>query len=131
LLLLLGGAFLAARPLTTTAEKAAPQETKVVVPGNTDFAFDLYGQLRTKDGNLFCSPYSISAALAMTSAGARGQTLDEMNKTLHFPDQDKLHPAHAALAEHLRGAPGAKRGYELPTANKLWGQKRYGSRAEL
>ena len=45
------------------------------LPANdTAFAVDLYHQLRTADGNLFFSLYSISAALAMTYAGARGDT---------------------------------------------------------
>ena len=61
------------------------------------FALDLYAQLRAGYGNLFFSPYSISTALAMTSAGARGQTLDEMARVLHFPDQAALHPAMASL----------------------------------
>ncbi|MFW6174554.1 MAG: serpin family protein, partial [Chloroflexota bacterium] len=42
--------------------------------GNTAFALDLYQQLREEDGNLFYSPASISLALAMTYAGARGET---------------------------------------------------------
>jgi len=116
-------------PLTAAEEPAA--DTRAVVSGDTTFAFDLYAQLRSKDGNLFFSPYSISAALAMTSAGARGQTLDEMTKTLHFPPQDRLHPAFKALTDGINGDPGVKRGYQLSTANALWGQKDFGFRAEF
>jgi len=47
---------------------------KTVVQGNTEFALDLYGQLREAEGNLFFSPYSISTALAITYAGARRNT---------------------------------------------------------
>ena len=42
--------------------------------GNSEFAFDLYQTLKDIDGNLFYSPYSISLALVMTYAGARGET---------------------------------------------------------
>ena len=124
-MLLLVSLTLVAALSLTAAEPPPPAETALVVTGNNAFAFDLYGQLRTQEGNLFFSPYSISAALAMTSAGARGQTLDEMTKALHFPDQEKLHPAFKTLIANLNGAPGAKRGYQLSTANALWGMKGY------
>jgi len=45
-----------------------------LVEGNSAFAFELYQQLKQEEGNLFYSPYSISLALAMTYAGARGET---------------------------------------------------------
>src|SRR5262249_51968823 len=99
--------------------------------GNNAFAFDLYGRLREKDGNLFFSPYSIEAALGMTSAGARGRTLEEMEKTLHYPPQEQLHPAFGALGKRLNGEPGAKRAYQLSTANRLWGRKGYAFRPEF
>jgi serpin B len=99
-------------------------DTKAVVKGDTAFALGLYGKLRGKEGNLFLSPFSISTALAMTSAGARGETLDEMANTLHLPPQKELHPANAALLRQVNGG-GKKRGYELSTANALWGQEGY------
>jgi serine protease inhibitor len=106
--------------LATLAGPAAA-EPSPVVRGNTAFALDLYGKLSTAEGNLFLSPYSISMALAMTSGGARGQTLAQMEKTLRFPGQDQLHPAMAALRKQIN-APG-ERGYQLNTANALWGRK--------
>src|SRR5208282_3777659 len=56
------------------ARAALPGQTKTLVDGNTAFACDLYAQLRKSPGNLFFSPYSVSTALAMTYAGARGDT---------------------------------------------------------
>jgi serpin B len=44
-------------------------DTQTLVQGNNVFALDLYAQLKTQEGNLFLSPYSISTALAMTFAG--------------------------------------------------------------
>jgi serpin B len=120
-------AVLAALP--AAAEK--PQGPPSIVEGNNAFAFDLYAQVAKKDGNLFFSPYSISAALAMTSAGARNQTLAEMEKALHFPAQERLHPAFATLHREINGDGKAKRAYELRTANKLWGQKGLGFRPEF
>ncbi len=100
--------------------------------GNTKFALELYARLRTKDGNLFLSPYSISSALAMTYGGARGQTAEEMAKTLHFElFGEKLHPAFGALIKEVNGEGKEKRGYQLSTANALWGQKDYPFQADF
>jgi len=100
--------------------------------GNTAFALDLFHQIQDQSGNLFFSPYSISAALAMTYAGAVGETKTEMADTLHFSlNQDRLHPAFNALDQYLAslaemdipddmGDP-----FQLTVANALWGQKDY------
>jgi serpin B len=99
-------------------------DTSALVKGNTRFALELYGRLRGGEGNLFLSPFSVSTALAMTSAGARGRTLEQMQEVLHLPGQKALHPANAALLRLLKGE-GKKRGYRLSAANALWGQKGY------
>ena len=44
----------------------------------------MYKSLAAEKGNLVFSPYSISLALAMTYAGARGETERQMADTLHF-----------------------------------------------
>ncbi len=90
---------------------------------NTRFALDLYDRLRAREGNLFCSPYSISTALAMTYAGARDETATEMAETLHFTlPQDELHATFAALAEQLTPADSDETAHvELAIANRLWG----------
>ena len=99
-----------------------------LVGGNSEFAFDLYQNLRGADGNLFYSPYSISLALAMTYAGARGETERQMADTLHYLlTQDKLHPAFNALDMELasrgEGAQGKDdEGFRLNVANAVWGQ---------
>ncbi len=93
---------------------------ETAVQGNTEFALDLYQRLRTREGNLFFSPYSISTALAMTYAGARGETARQMAQVLRFLlDQEQLHPAFAWLEAHL--AEVQKKGYvQLRVANSLW-----------
>ena len=99
-----------------------------LVGGNSNFAFDLYQNLRGADGNLFYSPYSISLALAMTYAGARGETERQMADTLHYLlTQDKLHPAFNALDMELasrgEGAQGKDdEGFRLNIVNAVWGQ---------
>jgi len=103
------------------AETPPPAARAVVVEGDNTFAFDLYGQLRHRDGNLFFSPASISTALAMAYAGARGDTASEMAKTLHFTlPQAQLHPAMGALLSDLNAVHD---GYQLSVANALWAQR--------
>ena len=55
-----------------------------LVKDNGTFAFSLYQEIRSQNGNLLFSPYGISTALAMTYAGANGTTADQMASTLHF-----------------------------------------------
>lgn len=106
--------------LTQTSTDLAP-----LVDGNTAFAVDLYQQLRDAPGNLFFSPTSISTALAMTYAGARGETAVQMAHTLHFTlPEEQLHPAFAALQTHLK-AIQAQGAVALHVANALWPQLGY------
>jgi serpin B len=92
-----------------------------VVQGNNAFALDLYHRLRQEDGNLFYSPYSISTALAMAYAGARGETAEEMARVLHFSlDGKRLHPAFSELIRETNGR-GLPRDYQLSVAQSLWG----------
>jgi serpin B len=101
-----------------------------LVNGNNEFAFDLYRQLvSTGDGNLFFSPYSISLALAMTYAGANGQTKEQMADVLNFLLEDEeLHSAFNKLAIELnsRNQTGqVSTGFKLNVINAIWGQQDY------
>jgi serpin B len=108
-------------------------DLRELVEGNGAFALDLYRFLAEQQGgdNLFYSPYSISLALAMTYAGARGETEEQMADALHFAlPQDDLHPAFNALDQELaqrgEGAEGKdEEGFRLNIANAIWGQKDY------
>jgi len=95
-----------------------------VSQGINKFSFDLYKKLKdeNKEKNLFYSPASISIALAMTYAGARGNTEKQMADVLNFTlPQDRLHLAYSKLIENLKSA----KDYELSIANALWLQKDY------
>ena len=126
---------IASDELRSTKERAAPAATAAelaeLVDGNSAFAFDLYRSLGAEDGNLFYSPYSISLALAMTYAGARGETERQMADTVHFLlPQDRLYPAFNALdielASRGEGSVGKEdEGFTLNMANAVWGQQDY------
>ncbi|HEY9072764.1 MAG TPA: serpin family protein, partial [Desulfobaccales bacterium] len=105
------------------AQAAQPGQIKALVDGNAAFACDLYAQLRNSPGNLFFSPYSVSTALAMTYAGARGNTETQMTHVLHFgTDQAQLHSAFGELQRQFNQANDQK-GIELSVANALWAQQ--------
>ena len=113
------------------APAVAASELTELVSGGSAFAFDLYQSLKDQAGNLFYSPYSIALALAMTYAGARGETEHQMAEALHFLlPQARLHPTFNALDLELarrgqgaRGKDGA--GFRLNIVNALWGQQGY------
>jgi serpin B len=102
-----------------------------LVGGNSDFAFDLYQAVKKADGNRFYSPYSISLALAMTYAGAQGETTQQMADTLRFTlSNNQLHQAFnwldIELASRGKGAKGKdEEGFRLNIVNAIWGQKDY------
>lgn len=103
---------------------------QAAMQGNTEFALKLYGQLKATEGNLFFSPYSLSTALAMTYAGARGGTEAQMAGALCFSlGQDRLHPAFADLGTRL-AAIGEEGQVELKIANALWPRVGYPFLAE-
>jgi serpin B len=99
------------------------QEQNSVVAANNQFAFDLYSRYKSKDGNIFFSPYSISSALAMTYEGARGKTAEEMQAVLYFPKDDAIR-RESFLKINNQINKQDKR-YKLHTANALWAQKEY------
>jgi serpin B len=106
------------------APESALDDVPALVAGNSEFAFDLYQALRGQSGNLFYSPYSISLALAMTYAGARGETEAEMAEVLRFSlPQEQLHPAFNGLDAQLnRVFEGEEQPFQLNIANSIWGQ---------
>lgn len=118
------------------------EEAKKIASAINAFAADMHARIaRDEKGELFFSPFSIETALAMTSAGAKGGTLNEMQKTLHLPPEP--HAAFGELIRHLN-TPKMTRGgteafpkaldggppigpttpaYQLSVANAIWAQK--------
>jgi serpin B len=112
-----------------TAPETPQDDIQALVNNNNTFAFDLYRSLQAQDGNLIYSPYSISLALAMTYAGARGETGAQMAQVLHFLSQDQLHPAFNALdlqlAERGKAASEDETPLQLNIANAVWAEQTY------
>ena len=102
------------------AEEHAGEDA--LVRGNTEFAIALHQRLAENGGNLVVSPFSISSALAMTYAGAGGETAAQMEDVLRFPGQDTVHEGFETLFGELRER---EADHELVIANALWGQEAY------
>lgn len=110
------------------APRVSEADARELALGNTAFALELYRRIGAAPGNLFCSPYGVSSALAMAYAGARGETAEQMARALRFTlPQARLHPAFnaldLALARRGEGAEGQDgKGFRLHVANAIWGQ---------
>jgi serpin B len=111
------------KPPVTDDSGSTQQGIQEVVNANNQFAFDLYSELiKNEENNIFYSPYSISAALAMTYEGAKGETANEMKEVFHFPESNVLRPNFAAI---YNGINEDNNEYQLNTGNALWVQKDY------
>ena len=105
---------------STSSSSVSAGDVETLVRGNNAFAFDLYSVVSSRDGSLFISPYSISSALAMTYAGARGNTAAQMADALHYdlaPEQ-----LHESFSELSKAFNAGEKGYRLSVANALWSQ---------
>lgn len=97
---------------------------------NAAFALDLLHAVGP-DENFFYSPHSISIALAMTYAGAAGETKTEMKKALHFDQSDadlnaafnSLDQALASRGKNAKGSDGQP--FRLRISNAAWAQRDY------
>lgn len=104
---------------------------------------DLLAKGTDANANALLSPYSIQSALAMTYAGAAGETRTQMAKVLHYPeDETALHQSFTDLQKALeavtkttaerakiakdQGGPGEP--FVLTVANRLFGQDGYAFR---
>jgi serine protease inhibitor len=74
---------------------------RVAARATNELAVDLHRQLAKSDENLCVSPYSIESALAMTFAGADGETRTEMARVLHFGEATDMPASFSALQYSL------------------------------
>ena len=133
--------FLILQMFATLAAAMAHGATSfdLAAKATNELGVDLYRQLATGDENLCISPYSIDSALAMTFAGADGETHTEMARVLHFPNdasvpasfgalQRSLEQMSAKTAELVKEAKkfgGPSEPITLNIANRLFAEKGY------
>ncbi|XP_030192305.1 serpin B8-like isoform X2 [Lynx canadensis] len=89
---------------------------------NGSFAINLLKMLGQEDSsrNVFCSPLSISSALAMVFMGAKGNTATQMSQALCLNRSGDIHQGFQALLTEVNKS-GTQ--YVLRTANRLFGEK--------
>jgi serpin B len=139
LILQLFGALVVAMAHATTNFDLAAKATN-------ELAVDLHRQLATGNENLCVSPFSVESALAMTFAGADGDTRTEMARVLHFPSDPNAVAASFASLQHsleemtVKTAELVKKSKEfggpsepitLNIANCLFAQKDYDFRQDF
>ncbi|KAM6168001.1 serpin B3-like [Erethizon dorsatum] len=145
------------RPLTEKSEMSVESCLEVIhsdlplgVPGHCKvtmsslseatikFTLDLFQKLRKSEDNVFYSPVSIAAALAMVYLGAKGGTAEEIEKVLHFSEitarsTEKPKTDHAGNSRSvphqfqklLTELNKPTETYELKSANKVYKEKSF------
>uniref|UniRef100_A0A8C5IM59 Serpin domain-containing protein n=1 Tax=Junco hyemalis TaxID=40217 RepID=A0A8C5IM59_JUNHY len=98
-----------------------------IIPSNTDFAFRFYRQATTQepDKNIFFSPVSISAALALVALGSRGSSQAQLLEGLAFNltsiQKEEIHHGFGQLLR-LLSRPGSQ--VQLSMGSTLFMDKR-------
>lgn len=88
---------------------------------NNDFAFQLYQEADRSGDNLFFSPYSISSALSMVHAGAKGKTAEGIARAMKFNAPDETRHASFGTMQAELNALGEEGRAEMNVANALFG----------
>jgi serpin B len=118
-----------AREVSPSADE---DQIRILGENNAAFALSFYDQIRSEDGNIIYSPFSISLAVSMALAGAESTTEESMIEALQLAlPEDAIHPAFNALVlaieesqeKELDGMDGTS--FQLNIANSIWGQADY------
>jgi len=101
-----------------------PNEKKVSLPdGLNNFAWELFKEIGTEEKNTVISPYSIASSLSFAASGAKGQTQQQINKTLHlYQDQNTINKTFGQWQNSLNTTL-SQQDLQFVIANALWMQK--------
>lgn len=94
------------------------KDITAMAQANNAFACEVYNKISKDKDNIFFSPLSIYTSLAMTYAGARGETAAEMENALLFPlKNEEFNSSFAAFMRHLNSQ---ENDVQMYIANSLW-----------
>ena len=96
-------------------------DVRSVSSSNNKFSVRLYDLLKSKEGNLLMSPFSVSAVMAMVSAGARANTFTQIMKGFSFPIPTSLQLGYQDILPALKSTDSLT----LEAANTVFVQKSY------
>ncbi|MFP4053753.1 MAG: serpin family protein [Phycisphaerae bacterium] len=146
LVVVLPSAVLAGEAPRSLLESAIEHE---IATGLNEFGLKLLDRVDPNAGqNALLSPWSIQNALAVTCAGARGKTAEQMQTVLGLPtevqeptssrvgdtvgvDRPTRHKGVADLSAAILAQDKKDRPYHLILANRLWAQKGFEIRREF
>ena len=132
--------WMAALSLVAAQVVPAAEKPSAAAQAVNALGLDLLAKGTAARQNALLSPYSIQTALAMTYAGAAGETRAQMAGVLHYPqDEAALHQSFGELRKALEGVAknseehskqvamdgGAVDPIVLTVANRLFGQQGY------
>lgn len=102
----------------TFARKMSEENSQLqsVLQGNGLFTKNLYNILAKSDGNVFFSPISIHAILALTSQGSDGETKEAFLKTLGVPSNEVSAEGYRSVMDKLNNVEDVA----LYMANKVY-----------
>ncbi|WP_048179552.1 serpin family protein [Methanosarcina sp. MTP4] len=113
--------------ITENTINADSVEDYDIAAANNAFAFDMYSQFAQMEAgeerNVFFSPHSISAAMAICYEGAENTTKEQISNVFYFPTNKTV--LKVRLKEMNDGINSGSGDYELETANALWVQEGY------
>jgi serpin B len=133
-------------PLFGQQSSIATSATTLAAPAINAVGVDLLHATSHVDQNALLSPYSIETALAMTYAGADGETREEMARVLHLnTDAARVAGAFSALqgqldslvqdsvreSEQMKQYGQTNDPIVLDVANRLFGEQHYTFRPEF
>ena len=112
---------------SSLAKKDVTHPTLEVAKAINDFNLDLIKVIKS-NGNVFYSPASIAMAFAMVSAGAKGETREQLLQTFQLNRLDNVNEAFGKLMSCLNPEnrpENDKKSFELDIANKILVEKSY------
>lgn len=117
--------ILASLLLMFTTVATIHAEKNELVNNLNQFAIDLYNQIDAQEqGNILFSPHNITTALAITYAGAKGNTKTQIANVLHLGNvsEEEVHVTFSKLNQTLQSK-STNEFYQLSIANNLWIQE--------